>query len=173
MEALSVLAVTKGANNGSSLVVMSKGYENGDTKQCTDQELEELFYSNGLNPNTYILSSGRWAINHACHLLNHIHSLNAKVQSRARAPTIDQEFEQYFSMLMFLPQPQGIYLETSWEVMRQLPTLHIMNSGMHVDEVCGTETFTLIPGCTTVLEFISGPSESSQPKDISANRHMK
>lgn len=39
-------------------------YENGDTKQCTDQELEELFYSNGLNPNTYILSSGRWAINH-------------------------------------------------------------------------------------------------------------
>lgn len=39
-------------------------YENDDTKQCTDQELEELFYSNGLNPNTYILSSGRWAINH-------------------------------------------------------------------------------------------------------------
>lgn len=34
-----------------------------DTKQCTDGELEELFYSNGLNANTYILSSGRWNVN--------------------------------------------------------------------------------------------------------------
>ncbi|XP_038904937.1 protein FAR-RED ELONGATED HYPOCOTYL 1-like [Benincasa hispida] len=62
-------------------------YGNDDFKQCTDQELEELLYSNGLNPDTYILSSGRWTVNH-------------EAQSRARAPTIDEEFEQYFSMLM-------------------------------------------------------------------------
>lgn len=91
-------------------------YGHDETEQCTDQELEDLFYSNGLDPNAYILSSGRWTVNHGskrifhknlyqlkfivCHLLNHIYSLNAEAQSSARAPTIDQEFEQYFSMLM-------------------------------------------------------------------------
>lgn len=39
-------------------------YGNDDIEQCTDQELEELFYSNGLNQNTYLLSSGRWGVNH-------------------------------------------------------------------------------------------------------------
>lgn len=62
-------------------------YGHDETEQCTDQELEDLFYSNGLDPNAYILSSGRWTVNN-------------EDQSSARAPTIDQEFEQYFSMLM-------------------------------------------------------------------------
>ncbi|XP_015896979.3 protein FAR-RED ELONGATED HYPOCOTYL 1 [Ziziphus jujuba] len=58
-----------------------------DIEQCTDKELGDLLYSNRLNPNTYVLSSGRW-------------SVNQDTQSGARKPTIDQEFEQYFSMLM-------------------------------------------------------------------------
>ncbi|KAG6596403.1 Protein FAR-RED ELONGATED HYPOCOTYL 1, partial [Cucurbita argyrosperma subsp. argyrosperma] len=60
---------------------------NDDLEQCTEQELEDLFRSNGLNPNTYVLSSGRWTVNH-------------EAQSRDRTPTIDREFEQFFSMLM-------------------------------------------------------------------------
>lgn len=92
-------------------------YGNRDIEQCTDQELEELFGSNALNTNTYILSSGRWTVNHGnidiiirilmcihsfIHslLLSDIHSLNAEAESIAKTPTIDQEFEQYFSMLM-------------------------------------------------------------------------
>lgn len=39
-------------------------YVNDDIEQCTDQELQDLFYSNGLNPNTYVLSSGRWTVDH-------------------------------------------------------------------------------------------------------------
>ncbi|GMY14508.1 protein FAR-RED ELONGATED HYPOCOTYL 1 isoform X1 [Fagus crenata] len=56
-------------------------------EQCTDKELEDILYSNGVNPNTYVLSSGRWEV-------------NQDAQSGTRKPTIDQEFEQYFSMLM-------------------------------------------------------------------------
>ncbi|KAF3449171.1 hypothetical protein FNV43_RR09899 [Rhamnella rubrinervis] len=61
--------------------------EYGDIEQCTDKELEDILYSNELNPNKYVLSSGRW-------------SVNQEVQSSVRQPTIDQEFEQYFSTLM-------------------------------------------------------------------------
>ena len=32
-------------------------------EQCTDKELEDILYSNGVNPNTYVLSSGRWEVN--------------------------------------------------------------------------------------------------------------
>ncbi|PON38596.1 hypothetical protein PanWU01x14_311780 [Parasponia andersonii] len=63
--------------------------EHGDEEleQRTDKELEDILYTNGLNPNVYVLSSGRW-------------SVNQEAQSDSRKPTIDQEFEQYFSMLM-------------------------------------------------------------------------
>ncbi|KAJ6871190.1 hypothetical protein NC652_036758 [Populus alba x Populus x berolinensis] len=54
---------------------------------CTDKELDDILYSNGVNPNVHALSSGRWAV-------------NQEAQSGPRKPTIDQEFEQYFSMLM-------------------------------------------------------------------------
>ncbi|KAJ8899721.1 hypothetical protein K2173_019420 [Erythroxylum novogranatense] len=52
-----------------------------------DEELEAALHSNTLNPNIYVLSSGRW-------------SLNQDSQPATRKPTIDQEFEQYFSTLM-------------------------------------------------------------------------
>lgn len=51
------------------------------------KEIEEILYSNDTNPNVYVLSSGRW-------------SVNKDAQQGSRKPTIDQEFEQYFSMLM-------------------------------------------------------------------------
>ncbi|CAK7342838.1 unnamed protein product [Dovyalis caffra] len=54
---------------------------------CTDKEVGDILYSNGVNPNAYVLSSGRWAV-------------NQDAQSGPRKPTIDREFEQYFSMLM-------------------------------------------------------------------------
>ncbi|XP_062004965.1 protein FAR-RED-ELONGATED HYPOCOTYL 1-LIKE [Rosa rugosa] len=57
-------------------------------EECTDKEVEDIIYSNSLNPHTYVLSSGRW-------------SVNQEAQSgSSRKPTIDQEFEQYFSSLM-------------------------------------------------------------------------
>lgn len=60
-------------------------------EQCTDTGYEDLIYPNGLNPNTYVLSSGRWNVNQD----------NSEAQSGgSRKPTIDQEFEQYFSSLM-------------------------------------------------------------------------
>ncbi|KAL5973378.1 hypothetical protein ACLOJK_030028 [Asimina triloba] len=48
---------------------------------------ETMLYPNGVEPNIYLLSSGRWSVNQDARL-------------GARKPTIDQEFEQYFSMLM-------------------------------------------------------------------------
>ncbi|GAB2272565.1 hypothetical protein Dimus_007386 [Dionaea muscipula] len=56
--------------------------------QLTDDELEDILYSNGFNPNVYMLSSERW-------------NTDQEAQTGTRKPTIDQEFEQYFSMLMF------------------------------------------------------------------------
>ncbi|KAK1311879.1 hypothetical protein QJS10_CPA07g00159 [Acorus calamus] len=47
----------------------------------------EDIYSNGVNSNLHVLSSGRWNLNQAKRL-------------GTRRPTIDQEFEQYFSTLM-------------------------------------------------------------------------
>ncbi|CAM8966171.1 unnamed protein product [Rhodiola kirilowii] len=54
-----------------------------------DKDLEDLLYSDcsEVNPNMLVLSSGRWVIKEAA-------------QSATRKPTIDQEFEQYFSTLM-------------------------------------------------------------------------
>lgn len=52
-----------------------------------DEELEDMISSNGVNQNVYVLSSGRWGV-------------NQDAQPSTRKPTIDQEFEQYFSTLM-------------------------------------------------------------------------
>ncbi|KAJ8533825.1 hypothetical protein K7X08_007149 [Anisodus acutangulus] len=52
----------------------------------TEKELENLLYS-GVNPNNYVLSSGRW-------------TANQDSQPSSNKLTIDKEFEQYFSMLM-------------------------------------------------------------------------
>ncbi|KAI4354518.1 hypothetical protein L6164_003371 [Bauhinia variegata] len=56
-------------------------------EQCMGKEFEDILFANGVNTNMYVLSSGRW-------------SINQEAQSSARPPTIDQEFEEYFSMLM-------------------------------------------------------------------------
>ncbi|KAJ1389981.1 hypothetical protein SESBI_37800 [Sesbania bispinosa] len=56
-------------------------------EESVDTEFEDILYSKGENPKTYVLSSGRW-------------NVNQEAQSSTRPPTIDQEFEQYFSMLM-------------------------------------------------------------------------
>ncbi|XP_010047842.2 protein FAR-RED ELONGATED HYPOCOTYL 1 [Eucalyptus grandis] len=55
--------------------------------QCHDDETEDIIYSNGEPSNNFVLSSGRWIV-------------NREAQHSTRRPTIDQEFEQYFSMLM-------------------------------------------------------------------------
>ncbi|XP_028773014.1 protein FAR-RED-ELONGATED HYPOCOTYL 1-LIKE isoform X2 [Neltuma alba] len=56
-------------------------------EESMDKGFEDLLYSSGVNPNVYVLSSGRWEV-------------NQEAQSSTRPPTIDQEFEEYFSMLM-------------------------------------------------------------------------
>ncbi|XP_022642018.1 protein FAR-RED ELONGATED HYPOCOTYL 1 isoform X3 [Vigna radiata var. radiata] len=61
-------------------------YAKDSTEESTDMEFEDLFTKRE-NHHKYVLSSGRW-------------DLNQEAQSGTRAPTIDQEFEQYFSMLM-------------------------------------------------------------------------
>ncbi|XP_062095611.1 protein FAR-RED ELONGATED HYPOCOTYL 1-like isoform X2 [Humulus lupulus] len=62
-------------------------YGDESLEQCTDKELEDILYAEGLNPNVYVLSSGRWTV-------------NQETEASSRKPTIDQEFEEYFSMLM-------------------------------------------------------------------------
>ncbi|KAL2320022.1 hypothetical protein Fmac_028991 [Flemingia macrophylla] len=61
-------------------------YAKDSTEESIDMEFEDIF-SKGENSNMYVLSSGRW-------------NVNKEAQSSTRPPTIDQEFEQYFSMLM-------------------------------------------------------------------------
>ncbi|PIN04755.1 hypothetical protein CDL12_22700 [Handroanthus impetiginosus] len=56
-------------------------------EHCTQEDLDNLLYANGVVPNNYILSSGRW-------------SVNQDTQQGTEKLTIDKEFEQYFSMLM-------------------------------------------------------------------------
>ncbi|XWS59834.1 hypothetical protein CRYUN_Cryun08bG0155900 [Craigia yunnanensis] len=63
------------------------GYGNYAIEQYQDKEIEEFLNSDGANPNVYVLSSGR-------------RSVNQDAPQTTRKPTIDQEFEQYFSMLM-------------------------------------------------------------------------
>lgn len=60
-----------------------------ELEQISELEEESLLFSNSLLANTFIPSSGSDGAGHA-----------ADVQHGSRKPTIDQEFEQYFSMLM-------------------------------------------------------------------------
>lgn len=62
-------------------------YAKDSNEYPVDKEFEEFLFSSGVNPNVYVLSSGRW-------------NVNQEAQSSSRPPTIDQEFEEYFSMLM-------------------------------------------------------------------------
>ncbi|MED6145187.1 hypothetical protein PIB30_022646 [Stylosanthes scabra] len=57
----------------------------GIVEKSVDKEFVDNLYSEGEDP--FILSSGIW-------------SVEQEAQSSTRPPTIDQEFEQYFSMLM-------------------------------------------------------------------------
>lgn len=62
-------------------------YGKDSCEESMDKGFEDLLYPSGVNPNMYFLSSGRWEV-------------NQEAQSSTRPPTIDQEFEEYFSMLM-------------------------------------------------------------------------
>ncbi|XP_022742854.1 protein FAR-RED ELONGATED HYPOCOTYL 1-like [Durio zibethinus] len=72
---------------GSHIDYIYSGYGNYAIEQYQDKEIEEILNCDGANPNVYVLSSGRW-------------SVNQEAPQTTRKPTIDQEFEQYFSMLM-------------------------------------------------------------------------
>ncbi|KAK3226347.1 hypothetical protein Dsin_006209 [Dipteronia sinensis] len=63
------------------------GYGNDTEDQYTGEVIEDILHLNEVNPNSFVLSSGRWG-------------LNQESEIGKRKPTIDQEFEQYFSMLM-------------------------------------------------------------------------
>ncbi|KAI3677514.1 hypothetical protein L6452_36778 [Arctium lappa] len=65
----------------------SSEYKNGGTKPLEDEAPEDLFGSNGVIPDNFILSSGRW-------------NVNQDTEQGTEKLTIDKEFEQYFSMLM-------------------------------------------------------------------------
>ncbi|KAJ9545461.1 hypothetical protein OSB04_025168 [Centaurea solstitialis] len=65
----------------------SSEYGNGGTKTLEDESLEDFFGSNGVIPDNFILSSGRWDV-------------NQDTAQGTEKMTIDKEFEQYFSMLM-------------------------------------------------------------------------
>ncbi|TKY66008.1 hypothetical protein E2542_SST08870 [Spatholobus suberectus] len=62
-------------------------YAKDGNEDPVDKEFEDFLFSTGVNPNVYVLSSGRW-------------NVNQEAQSSSKPPTIDQEFEEYFSMLM-------------------------------------------------------------------------
>ncbi|XP_061367186.1 protein FAR-RED ELONGATED HYPOCOTYL 1-like isoform X2 [Gastrolobium bilobum] len=72
---------------GSRTDHMDSEYAKDSFEESMDKDFEDILYSKGENPNMYVLSSGRWDV-------------NQEAQSSTRTPTIDQEFEQYFSMLM-------------------------------------------------------------------------
>ncbi|GAA0146659.1 hypothetical protein LIER_06560 [Lithospermum erythrorhizon] len=56
-------------------------------EQCTEDEYQDVIYSNGVIPNNYVLPSGSW-------------SINQDKEKDAKTLTIDKEFEEYFSALM-------------------------------------------------------------------------
>lgn len=63
------------------------GYD-AELKELLNTEPEDLMlYSNGMSSDLFVLSSGRWKI-------------KQDTQAAIRKPTIDQEFEEYFSSLM-------------------------------------------------------------------------
>lgn len=58
------------------------------TGSPTEQELEEVLYSNGVIPSSFVLSSGRWKVG------------QQGSEEGKKKLTIDKEFEQYFGSLM-------------------------------------------------------------------------
>lgn len=72
---------------GSHADYLYSGLDHLTAEHFTEKEIEETLDSREGNPNVYVLSSGR-------------RSYNQETQSGKRKPTIDQEFEQYFSSLM-------------------------------------------------------------------------
>lgn len=62
-------------------------YAKDEIAECKEEGTEDMVYFNGVTSTSYVLSSGRW-------------SVNQEGQMGTKKPTIDQEFEQYFSMLM-------------------------------------------------------------------------
>lgn len=62
-------------------------YAKDSNEYPVDKEFKDFLFSSGVDPNVYVLSSERWNVNQVA-------------QSSSRPPTIDQEFEEYFSMLM-------------------------------------------------------------------------
>ncbi|KAG6430668.1 hypothetical protein SASPL_108740 [Salvia splendens] len=62
-------------------------YHNEVIEGCVDEGVDNQLYSNEATDCNFVLSSGRW-------------SVNQDSQEGTRKPTIDQEFEQYFSALM-------------------------------------------------------------------------
>lgn len=80
---------SKKVDNGEtkSPIIDEFGYE-AELKELLETDPEDLMlYSNGLSSDMFVLSSGRWKI-------------KPDAQAEARKPTIDQEFEEYFSSLM-------------------------------------------------------------------------
>lgn len=93
-------------------------YRNEGIEHCTEKELENLLYSNGVAPGNYVLSSGRWSVNQGDLIFSSKNFLPfpfglkivvkvfasvfmvADTQQEGKKLTIDKEFEQYFAMLM-------------------------------------------------------------------------
>ncbi|EEF30830.1 protein FAR-RED ELONGATED HYPOCOTYL 1 isoform X2 [Ricinus communis] len=76
---------TEEFRNHSDYMCSEHGIES--IEPCTDNVPDDMLSANEANPNMFILSSGRWTV-------------NQDAQPGTIKPTIDQEFEQYFSMLM-------------------------------------------------------------------------
>ncbi|KAG6427550.1 hypothetical protein SASPL_111796 [Salvia splendens] len=62
-------------------------YQNEVIEGCVDEGVDNQLYSNEATDCNFVLSPGRW-------------SVSQDKQEGTRKPTIDQEFEQYFSALM-------------------------------------------------------------------------
>ncbi|XP_073033826.1 uncharacterized protein [Primulina eburnea] len=62
--------------------------ENDDMN--AEKQLFNLLYSNGMAPSNYVLSSGRWSVDQGAD----------NIEEGTKKPTIDKEFEQFFSELM-------------------------------------------------------------------------
>ncbi|XP_024038558.1 protein FAR-RED-ELONGATED HYPOCOTYL 1-LIKE isoform X2 [Citrus clementina] len=75
------------SSNSAAKTEGGSGLDHFAAEHFTEKEIGETLDSKEGNPNVYVLSSGRW-------------SHNQETQSGKRKPTIDQEFEQYFSSLM-------------------------------------------------------------------------
>ncbi|KAK2360781.1 protein FAR-RED ELONGATED HYPOCOTYL [Trifolium repens] len=74
-------------NTEQHLLIYSEYVKDSSDDQSIDKEFEDFLYSNGVKPDKYILPSGKLI-------------LNQEAESSERPPTIDQEFEEYFSALM-------------------------------------------------------------------------